>query len=210
MTTVLRPCGDLGLLVEVDGTAAVAALHAALREEVASGRLPGVVDLVRGACTVLVRLAPGADLRATAAVVGELDPRPTGVTAEPGPVREIGVVYDGEDLDDVAAHTGLTVPEVVAAHTGQIWTVAFAGFAPGFGYLEGCDDRLVVPRRSEARVSVPTGAVALADRFSGVYPRPSPGGWQLIGHTGERMWDLDRDPPALLTPGTRVRFQEVR
>lgn len=208
MTRTLRPCGDLGLLVEVDDTPAVAALHAALREEVAGGRLPGVVDLVRGACTVLVRMAPGTDVRATAAVVGELEPQPA-AAGKPGPVLDIAVVYDGDDLDDVAAHTGLSVPEVVAAHTGQVWTVAFAGFAPGFGYLAGSDDRLVVPRRSEARVSVPAGAVALADRFSGVYPRPSPGGWQLIGRTGERMWDLDRDPPALLTPGTRVRFREV-
>lgn len=209
MTRTVRPCGDLGLLVEVEDTSAVAQLHAALREEAARGRLAGVVDLVRGARTVLVRMAPGADVRAVAGVVGELEPTAQ-VASSPGPTLDIPVVYDGEDLDDVAGHTGLSVPEVVAAHTGQVWTVAFAGFAPGFGYLEGVDDRLVVPRRADSRVSVPAGAVALADRFSGVYPRPSPGGWQLIGRTDERMWDLDRDPPALLTPGTRVRFHEAR
>ena len=207
MTRTIRPCGDRGLLVEVDDVAAVTALHTALRDEVAAGRLVGIVDLVRGARTVLVRLAPGADVRATAGVVERLEVRPPDATAE-GDVLDIAVRYDGEDLDDVAAHTGLSVPEVVSAHTGQIWTVAFAGFAPGFGYLVGEDDRLVVPRRSDSRVSVPAGSVALAAEFSGVYPRASPGGWQLIGRTGERMWDLDRDPPALLTPGTRVRFHE--
>ncbi|WP_130290973.1 5-oxoprolinase subunit B family protein [Pseudonocardia sediminis] len=207
MSRTLRPCGDLGLLAEVDDTAAVTALHAALREEMTAGRLAGVADLIRGARTVLVRMTPRADVRAVAAVVGEIEPAPQAASG-PDRVLDIGVVYDGDDLDEVAAHTGLTVPEVVAAHTGQVWTVAFAGFAPGFGYLQGTDDRLVVPRRDESRISVPAGAVALAARFSGVYPRPSPGGWQLIGQTGERMWDLDRDPPALLTPGTRVRFHE--
>lgn len=207
MTRTIRPCGDRGLLVEVDDVAAVTALHTALRDEVAAGRLAGIVDLVRGARTVLVRLAADADVRTTAGIVGTLEARPPDATTE-GEVLDIAVRYDGEDLDDVAGHTGLTVDEVVAAHTGQIWTVAFAGFAPGFGYLVGEDDRLVVPRRSDSRVSVPAGSVALAAEFSGVYPRASPGGWQLIGRTGERMWDLDRDPPALLTPGTRVRFHE--
>ena len=219
MSTTVRPCGDLGLLVEVHGgnggddrdrmddADAVAALHAALREQIADGRLDGVVDLVRGARTVLVRLAPGTDVRAVTGTLAHLEPRPQDVPPE-GSVVDIGVVYDGEDLDDVAAHTGLGVPEVVAAHTGQTWTVAFAGFAPGFGYLVGEDDRLVVPRRRDPRLNVPVGAVALAAQFSGVYPRASPGGWQLIGRTGERLWDLGRTPPALLTPGTRVRFHE--
>lgn len=92
------------------------------------------------------------------------------------------------------------------AHTGQTWTVAFVGFAPGFGYLTGQDRRLHVPRRSDPRVRVPAGAVGLAGEFSGIYPRESPGGWQLLGRTPTPVWDLDRDPPALLQPGIRVRF----
>ena len=118
------------------------------------------------------------------------------------------MVYDGEDLGDVARLTGLTTREVVGAHTGQTWTVAFAGFAPGFGYLAGADARLTVPRLSVPRTSVPAGAVALAGEFGGVYPRASPGGWQLIGRTDHEMWCPDRDPPAVLTPGVRVRFVE--
>ena len=96
---------------------------------------------------------------------------------------------------------------MVAAHTGQIWTVAFCGFAPGFGYLVGENDRLRVPRRRTRGRRVPAGAVGLADAFSGVYPRRGPGGWQLIGQTDGRCGIWTRDPPALLQPGGRVRFR---
>ena len=92
------------------------------------------------------------------------------------------------------------------AHTSSEWRVAFGGFAPGFGYLVTDHDRLHVPRRDSARTAVPAGAVGLAGEYTGVYPRESPGGWQLIGTTDAPMWDLDREPPALLRPGARVRF----
>ena len=118
------------------------------------------------------------------------------------------MTYDGEDLAEVGRLTGLGERGVVEAHTGQTWTVAFAGFSPGFGYLIGQDDRLHVPRRDNPRTKVPAGSVGLAGEFSGVYPRESPGGWQLLGRTDLAMWDLDRDPPALLHPGVRVRFVE--
>ncbi len=113
----------------------------------------------------------------------------------------IDTVYDGEDLAEVAELTGLSIDAVIAAHTGQPWTVAFAGFAPGFGYLVGDNDGLNVPRRSSPRTAVPAGSVALAGNYSAVYPRRSPGGWQLIGRTAARMWDLDREQPALAAPG---------
>jgi KipI family sensor histidine kinase inhibitor len=123
---------------------------------------------------------------------------------------EIPVTYDGPDLDDVAVLTGLTRDGVVAAHTGTDWRVGFGGFAPGFAYLVGGDPRLRVPRRSEPRTRVPAGAVGLAGEFSGIYPRESPGGWQLLGTTDVVLWDADREPPALLVPGTIVRFVEAR
>ena len=201
MTRTLRPCGDTGLLVELDSLDDVLALHADLAADPPSG----TVDLVPAARTVLVRVGSGVDLAAVAADVRAREPEP--VVARGGSdVVEIAVTYDGEDLDDVAGHTGLTTEEVVAAHTDQTWTVAFAGFTPGFGYLVGVDDRLHVPRRESSRTRVPAGAVGLAGEFSGVYPRESPGGWQLIGRTDHVLWDLDRDPPAVLRPGTRVRF----
>ena len=119
----------------------------------------------------------------------------------------VPVVYDGADLDDVARLTGLTPAEVAAAHTGTPWVVAFTGFAPGFGYLTGGDPRLRVPRHDVPRPRVPAGAVGLAGRYSGVYPRASPGGWRLIGRTGLTLWDAAADPPAELRPGRRVRFE---
>ncbi len=103
----------------------------------------------------------------------------------------------------------MTRPELVAWHTGQVWTSAFCGFAPGFSYLTGTAESLDLPRRSTARTAVPAGSVALAGEFSAVYPGTSPGGWQLIGRTDVPMWSLDRDPPALSPAGTRIRFIDV-
>jgi KipI family sensor histidine kinase inhibitor len=200
----LLTCGDAGLLVELPGLDEVLGLHAALVHDTP----PGVVDLVPATRTLLVRIDPAEttleDLRSA---IASREPRPPD-DRDVGDV-EIPVVYDGQDLDEVGELTGLGAEGVIDAHARQQWTVAFAGFAPGFGYLVGEDDRLRVARRSEPRTKVPTGAVGLADRFSGVYPRESPGGWQLIGHTDLAMWDLGRDPPALLTPGTQVRFVEA-
>ena len=109
----------------------------------------------------------------------------------------------------MAQHTGLTVAAVVDAHVATPWRVGFGGFAPGFAYLVGGDPRLAVPRRAEPRTRVPAGSVGLAGEFSGVYPRESPGGWQLIGRTDAVLWDIDRTPPALLRPGMWVRFRAV-
>jgi KipI family sensor histidine kinase inhibitor len=120
------------------------------------------------------------------------------------------VRYDGEDLPEVARMCGLTEREVAVRHLEATYLVAFCGFAPGFAYLTGGDPVLRVPRRADPRTRVPAGAVGLADEFTGVYPRPMPGGWQLIGRTDAVLWDLGREPPALLLPGTRVRFVERR
>jgi KipI family sensor histidine kinase inhibitor len=120
---------------------------------------------------------------------------------------ELDVHYDGEDLELVARDAGCDVDEVIARHTGATLTVAFGGFAPGFGYLTGLPADLHVPRRATPRSRVPAGAVGLAGPYAGVYPRASPGGWQLVGRTDAVLFDVDRDPPALLAPGTSVRFR---
>lgn len=197
----LRPCGDRAVLVEYDDLDQVLAAYTQL----ADAPPVGVVDLVPAARTLLLHLDPTiTDARRVAEAVGAIDPRRD---AHPGGGRlEVPVTYDGQDLAEVAAQTGLSEAEVVAAHTGQEWTVAFCGFAPGFGYLVGQHDRLHVSRRPNPRTSVPAGSVALAGEFTGVYPRSSPGGWQLIGRTELDIWDLHRTPPALLAPGVRVRF----
>ncbi|SDK90179.1 sensor histidine kinase inhibitor, KipI family [Actinopolyspora mzabensis] len=215
----ILPCADAGLLVELDELEQVLALHAALSER----SLPGVLDLIPAARTLLVSLDPErADRRALAeeirrvpltgarsAGTGSVGDQPAGGELADRGLLTVPVIYDGADLDAVAELTGLSPREVVDAHTGTEWRVAFGGFAPGFGYLVGGDPRLEVPRRAESRTGVPAGSVGLAGRFSGVYPRTSPGGWQLIGRTELEMWRTDREPPALLRPGVRVRFEEV-
>ncbi|MGO1956457.1 5-oxoprolinase/urea amidolyase family protein [Microbacterium sp.] len=194
------PCGDDAVLVELSDLEAAVALARSL----AARPVPGMVDAVPGARTVLVQLAPHADRDA---VRGDLLTR-TGSTHAPDDAEtvEVGVVYDGEDLDEVAALTGLTPAEVVERHAAAVYEVAFTGFAPGFAYLAGLDPALHVPRLGTPRRRIPAGAVAIAGEFSGVYPRSSPGGWRLLGRTPDAMWDLDRAQPALLRPGMRVRF----
>lgn len=200
-----RPYGDRAVLVELACLEEVLALTGALR----ALAWPGVVDVVPAATTVLVVTEPGVDVGPIALAVRQIDLGPAQHLSD-GTTVTIEVDYDGADLGDVAGLTGLSEAEVVAAHTSTPWRVAFAGFAPGFAYLAGGDPRLEVPRRDQSRLRVPAGAVGLAGSFSGVYPRSSPGGWQLIGRTDTVLWDLGADPPALLRPGCSVQFVERR
>ncbi len=204
------PMGEHALLVEVADLEAVLALEQALRRLVGSGDPPWttVVDVVPAARTLLLVTAAGTDPTSLAQAVQEAaaGTDPTAPPAPDGPTVTVPVRYDGPDLEEVARLTGLAADEVVAAHTGTGWRVAFGGFAPGFAYLVGGDPRLTVARRRSPRTTVPAGSVGLAGEFSGVYPRASPGGWQLIGSTELVLWDDRRDPPALLRPGTVVRF----
>ena len=199
MTRRLLPYGARAVLLECADLAETQRLRPAIEQGFAA-----VTEIVPGARTLLLRL----DRPLTTAERQDLLDLPA---ADVGPSAEhetvtLPVDYSGPDLSEVAEHIGMSTDQVVAAHTGQVWTVAFCGFAPGFGYLIGEQDRLAVPRRDRPRTSVPAGAVGLAGAFSGVYPRSGPGGWQLIGRTDATLWDLDRDPPALLRPGGRVRF----
>ncbi|MPQ97033.1 carboxyltransferase domain-containing protein [Modestobacter sp. I12A-02628] len=197
------PSGSTALLVELADLEEVLGLYAALVEE----PLPGVVDVVPAARTVLLTVDPAATtLEAVQAAVRRTTPR-TGRRGT-GELLEVPVHYDGADLADVGELLGCDPDEVVRRHTAEEWTVAFCGFSPGFGYLTGAG-AWDVPRRATPRTRVPAGSVALAGEFSGVYPRASPGGWQLLGHTGLAVFDLSRDPAALLRPGTRVRFVDV-
>jgi KipI family sensor histidine kinase inhibitor len=206
----LLACGEHAVLVEVGGLDQVVSFDHAVREAVAAGT-PGftdVVDIVPAATTVLVVVADEAGVAGLRQVLATLPAAAGREVLASDQAIESPVRYDGPDLTDVAKLTGLSVEEVIAAHTGTDWRVAFGGFAPGFAYLSWGDPRLGVPRREEPRTSVPSGAVALAGQFSAIYPRSSPGGWQLIGRTDVVVFDIDRDPPALLQPGAVVRFVE--
>lgn len=197
--------GDSALLVEFSSLDEVLAHFRALDAD----RPHGIVDLVPAARTLLVRF--DADVTHREAVRRWVTATaPTGVDVTVGEEVVIEVRYDGPDLVEVGERTGLGVDGVIAAHTGRIWTVAFGGFAPGFAYLTGGDERLHVPRRESPRTAVPAGAVGLAGEFSGIYPRRSPGGWQLIGSTDADLWQPERTPPALLRPGVSVRFTSIR
>lgn len=202
---MIRDYGDRALLVECGGTDVALALTA----QAHSAAIPGVVDVVPAAQTVLIELAhprfqaPARRLLAQMHTESTSGPAPSDIDVV------IDVTYDGDDLADVADLTGLDVQTVIEAHTATPWRVGFCGFAPGFAYLTDGDRRLHVPRKSEPRTRVPTGAVGLAGEFSGIYPRESPGGWQLIGHTDAPIWDVNRSDPALLTPGMWIQFRAV-
>jgi KipI family sensor histidine kinase inhibitor len=195
------PYGSRAVLAELDSLERVYGLVAALRRE----KPAGVTELIPAARTVLVRFDPEViSGPALATWLRRRRPRPVAWSSDR--TVELPIIYDGPDLPEVATLTGLEPAEVVERHLKSRYVVAFCGFAPGFGYLVGGDPALRVPRRDTPRSRVPAGSVALAGEYTGVYPRAMPGGWQLIGHCEATLWDEQRDPPALLSPGTQVVF----
>jgi KipI family sensor histidine kinase inhibitor len=200
---IARRFGANALLLEVDD---VDAWTAALTRRRASGEL--VADeIVPGARTVL--LDGVADPDSLAAAIRAWPTAPP-VVAATGKVITIPTRYDGPDLEAVASRWGMSIDAAIEVHGGIEFRVAFFGFAPGFAYLSGLPDSLAVPRHETPRARVPAGSVALADTYAAVYPSASPGGWQLLGHTADVLFDVERDPPALLAPGDRVRFVSAR
>ena len=192
------------VLVELADLDETLALFASLQ----ANPVDGIEEMVPAARTLMIRFRP--ETVSAAALAGDIATRDLSAKIAPSEnLVEIPVRYDGEDLGDVAELTGLSVEEVIGRHTESEFTVAFCGFAPGFGYLVGGDPALHVPRRKSPRTRIPAGSVALAGAFSGVYPQASPGGWQIIGTTPVKMWDIDRDPGALFQPGYRVRFFDM-
>lgn len=196
----LTPVGRRALLVETDDATQALALAARVRELVRAGEL-NLQEVVPAAGSVLL---DGVD---DPGQVRELLAGWTpGTETPPGELVEIGVEYDGADLADVAERWGQSVEEVIESHTRMEFVAAFCGFAPGFAYLSGLPARLHVPRLDSPRPRVPAGAVAVAGEWCAVYPTASPGGWRILGRTTTVLWDQERARPALLVPGTRVRF----
>jgi len=200
-----RSAGPSALLVEVDSLAQVRALHARIEQERARGWAPSLVDVIPAARTVLLDGVPDQPGLAAQMRSWSVAPLPPGA----GRVIEVACHYDGPDLADVARQWGVAPGQVAAIHAALPHEVAFCGFAPGFPYIAGLGGGHEVARRDRPRAAVPAGSVALGDEYTGIYPRASPGGWQIIGRTDAVMWDSARDPAALLEPGDLVRFVDV-
>lgn len=200
----LLPVNLDAILVELADLDETLALFDALEAD----PIEGVTELVPAARTILVHFLPWVcPLPRLVAGIAARQGRQG--QARQGTLVRIPVRYDGEDLAEMADHLGLSEEELVRRHAASVWQVAFTGFAPGFAYLSGGDPVFNVPRRASPRTRIPAGSVGLAGTFSAVYPRATPGGWQLIGTTDVPMWDLTRTPPALLQPGQRVQFVDV-
>ena len=196
------PYGARAWLVEAADADGALGLHRA----VLASDLP-VVESVPAARSVLVRFASERDCAGARTRLERLEA--VVVESVSRTVVTIPVLYDGADLAEVARLTGLAERAVVARHTGGDYVVGFVGFAPGFAYLLGLDPRLHVPRLDSPRTAVPAGSVAIAGPYAAIYPTASPGGWRLLGRTATTVFDVEREPPALLAPGPRVRFTEV-
>ncbi|TLK56767.1 urea amidolyase family protein [Glutamicibacter sp. V16R2B1] len=196
--------GTRAVLVELSDAASAMALTAWLE----SHPLPGQQDVQTGARTVLLRTDclpnAGYAYRLIPTLHLDLDRR------HEGELITVNVSYDGPDLHAVAELLGLSTEALIELHSSRRWAAAFTGFAPGFAYLQSEGTPLEVPRRSTPRTTVPAGAVALGGKYSAIYPAASPGGWQLLGHTDTRMWDVNRTPPALVQPGDKVKFVPQR
>ena len=215
----VRRVGRRALLVDVPDAASAMRLAQWLRDRLRVQEL-AFTDVVPAARTVLV---DGVDVEVVEALVRAWE-GPTGAGTATGTgapagapagaagerLVEVPVRYDGPDLAGVAERWGVDVDEVVRRHTSLEFVSVFCGFAPGFAYLDGLPAEWSVPRLDTPRTRVPPGAVGLADRWCAVYPTASPGGWLLLGTTSTKVWDLGHhEGPALLTPGTRVRFRAV-
>lgn len=198
------PVTPNSLLVELRDLDQTLALLAALQGD----PLPEIAEIIPAARSLLIRSRPGspADAALAARVLARLPRADQAAPPPSGPMIEIPVIYDGADLDRAARHMDISPRQLIEAHQAALWQVAFCGFAPGFAYMTGDDPRFDLPRLATPRTVIPAGSVALAGRFCGIYPQASPGGWQLIGRSALPVWDLSRDPPALLQPGTRCRF----
>lgn len=200
---MIRPFGESALLVELEDADQAQALASSLRTDPA----PGVLESVPGLASLLVELDSfAADHKL---VVSVLERRIRGLDSAPpvGQLHTIPVVYDGPDLDEVANLVNRTPSEVVALHAGTDLRVLFLGFAPGFAYLGDLPPELRVERLATPRTRTPAGSVAIAGPMTGIYPADLPGGWRVIGRTSVQLFDPHHDPPALLLPGDRVRFE---
>lgn len=214
MTFTFSPLGDRGITVRLGDGISVELSDRVVEfaREISNAAIRGITDVVPSYASLGVFYDPlelsFADLSARLETA-LADVQPSPVEQSEGRLVRIPVIYDGEDLEDVRRRTRLTIPEIVDFHSTREYRVFVVGFVPGFAYLGPLDPRLIIPRRESPRKRVPAGSVAIAEAQTGIYPSETPGGWNLIGRTTERMFDVTRSEPALLRVGDRVRFEPV-
>jgi inhibitor of KinA len=216
----MEPLGDSALVVRVvddferDPEAALSEVLGAVRS-LETAAIPGIIELAPAYSTIGIFFDPAltgfGDLRTQIEqVLQTMEPaRPR---AGQGSTIEVPVCYEDEfapDLREVAWHAGLSAQEVVRRHAAAIYRVNCVGFTPGFPYLSGLPVELATPRRASPRKEIPAGAVAIGGKQTGIYPRKSPGGWNIIGRTPLSLFAVEREPPALLQAGDRVRFRRI-
>nr|WP_198983390.1 5-oxoprolinase subunit PxpB [Herbaspirillum sp. ASV7] len=209
----IHPLGDSALLCSLPAPATLAQQQRiwALAEladswDEVSEVVPGMNNLT------LITRRPVSDLAALAQRITQHWPK-LDLQQHAGRTVEIPVVYGGSggpDLENVARHTGLSVDEVIARHSGGDYVVYFIGFMPGFAYMGGLAPELATPRHTTPRVTIPAGSVGIGGEQTGIYPMASPGGWQLLGRTSLNLFDPSQEAPTLLRPGDRVRFTVER
>jgi inhibitor of KinA len=215
----IEPLGDSALLVRVvEKFEAEESLDAVLRaaQKLERAKISGVIELVPAYTTIgiffdPVRIAGFDDLRTNIERALQRDLE-SGLQRVAASMIEVPVCYESEygpDLDEVARHTGLSHDELIRRHSSASYRVSCVGFTPGFPYLSGLPTELATPRRASPRKEVPAGAVAIGGTQTGIYPRKSPGGWNIIGRAPLRLFDVERNRPALFQAGDRVRFRRI-
>jgi KipI family sensor histidine kinase inhibitor len=204
----MKEAGEFAWLLTFEGEEA-AANEAARRAAAAisEARVTGVVDVVPAARSVLVAGTPELDPYGLRAFEGGVPAFVSAAPATPPRTHEIRMLPDGADRDEIASRAGLSPAAFLEVFTQLPFTVGFLGFSPGFAYLYGLPRAFHLPRRGTPRVAVPAGSIALAGPYVGIYPASTPGGWNLLGTTQRRLFDLRADPPFLFAPGDRVRFR---
>jgi inhibitor of KinA len=225
----VTPLGDCAVLIrltedfEADPKGALEKVLTA-QQALAAAKIPGVIELAPAYTTVTLFYDPARAIETGASVedifawferrIREAISNVENVSAEPIPTTaiEVPVCYSSEfafDLDDVARRAGLGPNAVVDLHSGAEYRVHCIGFTPGFPFLGGMPLQIATPRRETPRKEVPAGSVGIGGRQTGIYPVKSPGGWNIIGRTPLRLFDPQKNPPALLRAGDRVRFRPI-
>jgi inhibitor of KinA len=214
----IEPLGDSALIIRVvEEFDPEKTLDAVLRaaHELERAALPGVIELAPAYATVGVffdpaRTGPDALRTEIEDALRKMEPARSG--AGTGSTIEVPVCYENEfapDLREVAWHAKLSVEEAVQRHANAIYRVSCVGFTPGFPYLSGLPAELATPRRDSPRKRIPPGSVGIGGTQTGIYPSVSPGGWNIIGRTPLRLFDVQREPPSLFHAGDRVRFRRI-